>query len=367
MPYDFLTITARRLRLPTLPTALLGLIISSALIAPVHGHVAAWHTGMYCMNGTENGVDDQNFSSICNPLYNLTKSDWWFHHVDGCDEFPPPDGQFLELPAQGTFTVELAVNRAFTTLGYNGTMVGNFPSGQDEIAYPALTDSGEQQCITEPNIHTPNETTAAGTVFAISYTSDMSQVTPENLVVFTVLEHTPWRRLATYSVPHLPACPEGGCICAWGWVADGCGQGNMYMQPYRCKVVGETGSKAVARASPPVWCEDDTSKCVQGAKQMVYWQQLDGNNIEVTGYELSGLQKSPTYNTRLGFANGAQTDIFLSDNSASTTSIEPSSTATSSPPSESTSSGAERTTELAALWWFGGLLLSTIASMSAGW
>jgi hypothetical protein len=29
---------------------------------------------------------------------------------------------------------------------------------------------------------------AAGTVFAISYNSNLSQVTPENLVVFTVLE-----------------------------------------------------------------------------------------------------------------------------------------------------------------------------------
>lgn len=28
---------------------------------------------------------------------------------------------------------------------------------------------------------------AAGTAFAISYTSDLSSVTPENLVVFTVL------------------------------------------------------------------------------------------------------------------------------------------------------------------------------------
>ena len=31
-----------------------------------------------------------------------------------------------------------------------------------------------------------NETMASGTVFAISYESDMKKVTPENLTVFTV-------------------------------------------------------------------------------------------------------------------------------------------------------------------------------------
>lgn len=31
---------------------------------------------------------------------------------------------------------------------------------------------------------------------------------------------TPWKRIATYQVPQdLPACPEGGCHCAWLWVS----------------------------------------------------------------------------------------------------------------------------------------------------
>lgn len=30
----------------------------------------------------------------------------------------------------------------------------------------------------------------------------------------TVDASTPWRLLATYSVPNLPACPPDGCICA---------------------------------------------------------------------------------------------------------------------------------------------------------
>jgi hypothetical protein len=37
-------------------------------------------------------------------------------------------------------------------------------------------------------LHVQNETAATGSAFAISYESDLSKVTLENLVVFTVLE-----------------------------------------------------------------------------------------------------------------------------------------------------------------------------------
>ncbi|KAF8901889.1 hypothetical protein CPB84DRAFT_1708032 [Gymnopilus junonius] len=277
----------------------------------VSAHVAAWNKGMYCLNGTKPNVNDQNTGTAVKPLYGLRKEDWWFHHVDFCDQFPPAPGDFLELPANGEFTVELANNRAFTTLSYNGKNAGLWTDGKD---HPHLgeTIKGESPCITSPNIHTQNETMAAGTVFAISYVSELSQVTEENLVVFTALYHTPWHRIATYQVPNLPACPEpGGCICAWGWVANGCGEPNMYMLPYRCRVTRQPGDAAVAPGRPPVWCEDDQNKCVRGAKQMVFWNQLDGNNVVISGDDLSGRPKSPGYNRKMGFSNGAQTDIFL--------------------------------------------------------
>jgi hypothetical protein len=44
---------------------------------------------------------------------------------------------------------------------------------------------------------------------------------------------------------------------------------------------------------------------------MIYWHQLDGNNVEVEGYDSSGVfLKSPGYNAKMGFGDGAQTDIF---------------------------------------------------------
>lgn len=60
----------------------------------------------------------------------------------------------------------------------------------------------------------------------------------------------------------------------------------------------------VGRAKPPVWCAGDPSKCVKGPKQMLYWNQLEGNNIEVTGYNAAGQPNFPGYNMKCGFENG---------------------------------------------------------------
>lgn len=50
-------------------------------------------------------------------------------------------------------------------------------------------------------------------------------------------------------------------------------------------------------------------------KQMVYWHQLDGNNVEVSGYDLAGDPKSPSYNRKMGFSNGEQNIKFMTSGS----------------------------------------------------
>jgi len=317
-----------------------------SLLGSTRGHVVAWHKGMYCLNGTS-GSDDPSTNEAVNPLYQLTFSDWWMHHVNNCDQFPPAPGDFLEFPANGNITLELAVNRAFTSLSFDGKDAGLWCDGTNNASLGVTPPGQNPQCITEPNIHTQNASMAAGTAFAISYQSDITKVTPENLAVFTVLFHTPWTRLATYSVPNLPACPPDGCICTWGWVPNGCGEPNMYMAAYRCKVTGATGNAAVAPATPAVWCEDDASKCIVGAKQMIYWNQLDGNNIEVNGTDLAGDPKSPAYNNKLGFQNGAQTDVFMSAGSATQTSIAPGPTGAIVPNPVASSSSSL----ISDIWW----------------
>ncbi|KAF9519655.1 hypothetical protein BS47DRAFT_1336747 [Hydnum rufescens UP504] len=287
--------------IPLLSFAFLG------LAGLTQAHIAAWHKGMYCLNGTVPGFDNQNNNDAVNPVFKMPKSEWWMHHNNKCDEFPPAPGDFLELPAGGTFTVEFAGNRGQTTLSFGGKFTSEWPDGQQHPEDFSMPNNG---CITSPNLHTTNQSDAAGTVFAISAIS--AAVTAENLAVFTALYHTPWKRIGTFQVPaDLPPCPPGGCIAVFGWVPNGCGIPNMYMHPYRAKVTNSKSTKVVAPAKPPVWCEGTPSTCTKGAKQMVFWNQADGNNIVTTGYQADGSPKSPGYNMKLGFQNGAQNDIFL--------------------------------------------------------
>ncbi|KIM60439.1 hypothetical protein SCLCIDRAFT_1183812 [Scleroderma citrinum Foug A] len=292
------------------------LAIPLSFIRLANAHLCAWNPGMFCFNGNIPGQVDYNTNAATLPLYMLHKSDYWFHHINKCDEFPPAPGDFLELPAGGSFTVEIADNRGVTSLSDNGKHATDWPDGKDHpddysvnnLAGEPLSSSG---CLASPNIHTQNQSMASGTAFAISYTSSLSEVTLDNLVVFSVRYNTPWKRVTTYDVPAaMPACPADGCICAWVWIPNGCGQPNMYMEGFKCKVTNAKSTTPVGTPKPPVWCEDDQSKCVQGPKQIMIWNQLEGTNIEVEGEDLSGSQKSPAYNAKCGFKDGAQNDIF---------------------------------------------------------
>lgn len=147
--------------------------------------------------------------------------------------------------------------------------------------------------------HTSNQSTAAGTAFAISYNSKISDVTLENLVVFSVLAHTPWKRIAEYEIPaDLPACPPEGCTCAWLWLPKGCGIPNEYMSGFKCKVTGAKSTAPVGVAKPPVFCGGDRSKCQAGPKQLIIWNQAEANNV----FPPNG--QSPGYNEVNGFFPG---------------------------------------------------------------
>lgn len=79
----------------------------------------------------------------------------------------------------------------------------------------------------------------------------------------------------------------------------------MYMQGFKCKVTGATSTIPVAPGKPPTWCEGNSTACTQGAKQMIYFNQQDGTNVDVSvGYQADGQQKSPNYNMKMGFHDG---------------------------------------------------------------
>jgi len=276
-----------------------------ALSAVAQAHHAAWARGMYCQNGLNQNDNDQNTNTAVSPVYNLRRPDWWFQHDRGCDNFPPPPGVFLDLPAGGSFTVEIANNRAFTTLSYDGRLVTQWTDG-GEHPEDWKGSGNPPGCISENGaLHTNNQSMAAGTAFAISYNSNLNEVTMENLVVFTVLPNTPWKRLATYQVPRdLPACPAEGCTCAWLWIPKGCGEPNMYMQGFKCRVTGSSSNRRLATAQRPRYCANFPQNCVQGAKQMMVYEQAEGNTVEKPGNDFV------SYSADWGYQPGAQNDIF---------------------------------------------------------
>ena len=110
----------------------------------------------------------------------------------------------------------------------------------------------------------------------------------------------------------MPECPEGGCICAALWIPNHCGTANEYMIGYNCKVTNvKPTARALKPAKTPVWCEGEPDKCIKGPKGMTVFGQQEGNNINIDGYQKDGLFKSPGYNQKTGFADGAQNDIFV--------------------------------------------------------
>ncbi|KAH8647413.1 hypothetical protein BGZ61DRAFT_311836, partial [Ilyonectria robusta] len=72
----------------------------------------------------------------------------------------------------------------------------------------------------------------------------------------------------------------------------------MYLQNHRCKVTGSTPTKNLGTPNPPAWCRHEPSKCVAGPKQMMAWNQLEGNNVDAPQ------SKTPTYNQNMGFFDG---------------------------------------------------------------
>jgi hypothetical protein len=285
---------------------------------------------MFCLNGLSN-EDQPNNNEVSNPLLNLTFDEFWFRGQ--CKDYPPAQGEFLQLPAGGKAVLELAGNRGQTTLSFDGQFAGLWPDNEDHSNYD--DGSWDNSCIIKPNLHAENQTRAAGTVLAIAYKSDVHDVKYEDLVVISVEKNTPWHRIAEYEIPaDLPACDD--CVCAWAWAPNHCGIPNEYMNGFKCQVTGaRADAPKVGKAQPAKWCEGKPEECVKGPKGItIFNQQPSANTIELKGiYQADMQEASPGYNEKMGFYAGAQNDIFEGSTETSTsTPTEP----TSSPISEPT-------------------------------
>jgi hypothetical protein len=158
------------------------------LSATATAHCAAWKKGMYCLGGPNLSQDNPNTNTAVLPLYQLEKEKWWFQADRGCNLAPPEPGVFLEIPSKGDFTVEIAHNRAQTSLSFGGKFTSEWPDGKQ---HPEdwHGPGNPPDCIQDDGaMHTNNQSMTGGTAFAISYQSNLQDVTMENLVVFSVLK-----------------------------------------------------------------------------------------------------------------------------------------------------------------------------------
>lgn len=67
--------------------------------------------------------------------------------------------------------------------------------------------------------HANNISDTAGCALAVAYKSDVSEVQPDDFIVFSVNHTCVWYLNTYFEIPaDMPACPDGKCICAWFWI-----------------------------------------------------------------------------------------------------------------------------------------------------
>ncbi|RSH91054.1 hypothetical protein EHS25_010230 [Saitozyma podzolica] len=311
-------------------TKIASLLSALALAATARAHVALWHPSMFGYNwpnqstADPNGQQNNNNEPV-NPLRensNLTVSEWFGH---GLLDFPPLEGDYLDLVSGGSIMGQLACNRQNTIYGLH--------EPGDQLMEYACDTTGPLHVMNTFG-EAPNISYFGGTSIAIAYTSDITTIQPNDLTVISVNYSSVWWRETAYEIPAgLPSCPSGGCLCTWNWIheadhLEGYGS-EIYNVMYRCNVSGATNdASVVGTGKVPTFCEDAPSNCTSGPKTPMYIYQAEGNNIEDVG------QLPPTYNARYGFADGPQNDIFTSGGASggtnSTTPTSKSSNATAS-------------------------------------
>lgn len=257
----------------------------------IYAHLAVFTPSMY---GSE--PDNINSNHAVQPLQEMTFKEWWWH---GDLDKPPPKNAVLSLPARGKVDLEIAANKAFTSMGR-----GLLPNPR-QPPVPWLNENAWG------NMHANKLEDVAGCALGIAYKSDPHKVKPEDFVIFSVAHDCPNKQLQTFKIPNLPKCPNGRCQCAWFWIHESSGgTDQMYMTPFVCNVTGSTTKRKLGKSIPPRKCDDDKSKCIVGAKQPMYWKNLEGNNMPEPPHY------APTYSLKYNFKDGAQNDIFTNGRAA---------------------------------------------------
>jgi hypothetical protein len=214
----------------------------------------------------------------------------------------------MELPSGGTFVGQVACDKGWTI--YSGNP--NKPAPKRACTPnpdPKKPDQSGALHSSDP-WSTPIDqlTDVKGTALGIAYESDITKLKPEDFVIISTNQTSPWLRDTEYKIPAgLPACPEGGCHCMWGWIhgIKGGKSNEMYMTGYRCQITSfDPNGKPLPKPRIANKCPVDNANCTVGAKQAHFWSQKEGNNNFQDNLD------PPFYNTDYGFTDGAQTDLW---------------------------------------------------------
>ncbi|PRP88488.1 hypothetical protein PROFUN_03205 [Planoprotostelium fungivorum] len=262
--------------LPFPPDKMQRQLLLFCLVASSVAHYAMMHPSVFNINDTKGDLFRNNW-----PMSGWNFSSWWFH---GNVDSPPPKGVVFNLPANG---------QVYTTL------VTGLPMTQ-----PTVPDPWYEFGL----LHTPYRNSTRGCALAIAYKSDPKQVTVKDFVVFSVVHDCIKQQNQSFSIPNLPSCPNGQCLCFWLWQAQG--RSDQFMTAFTCNVTGvHSGAQPIdyARAQPARKCYNP-SRCYQGPRYPYYYGQLQGNNMPEIPHQ------PPYYSILYGWSEGAQHDIFVNTN-----------------------------------------------------
>ncbi|KAN0138966.1 hypothetical protein V8E53_003354 [Lactarius tabidus] len=299
-----------------------------ALASRVSAHASIFTPSMWGFNKTD-------VFRPQDPLINCTFDQWWFHGHLG---YPPHPGDIEQLPVGGTHNFEISCDKDATSYWPSGPGGNQIDPNDPDNPCPGRPSTA---------IHANNISDVAGCGLAVAYKSDVSEVTPEDFVIFSINQTCVWYRNTTFEIPAMmPKCPDDKCICAWFWTHyEDSGSEQMYMTGFQCNMKGANSTDPLPPpqlprrcGQDPIWgTPADPSNCTHGPKSPMYWYQAEGNNMFEDTYH------APVYNPLYGFNDGAQIDIFWPNGDPSNQTYNTS----SSIPSNANSSSVLSSTPLA--------------------
>ncbi|KAI9639321.1 uncharacterized protein MKK02DRAFT_39619 [Dioszegia hungarica] len=239
-------------------------------------HMAVWHPSVYGFT--------QPYQPVT-PLSGQPFSKWWFH--GNANDKP---SEVMTITAGQPLTVEISCRKEHSSYG-------------DQTSTDACpVDSGAYHAGGTTNSKTGwtgnSEAQLMGCALAIAPTANAASTKPEDFTIMSVLENCVRQRDTTFDIPaNLPSCPGGECTCAWFWQGRN-SQDEMYMVGFRCKVEGGV-AVPFPKPAPP------RRGKISGPTQPVYWANDKSNLDYVPDYE-----SRPSYNSKFGWTDGAQTSAF---------------------------------------------------------